>query len=190
MIIKFFEDKNAKPKELGIDKTTKELIILKKGRFGPYLQCAKKMKSLPPGITEKNITESIASEIIKMPYEIGKHPNTNEPITKDIGRYGPYIKCASKNRTITNPDNILDLTLERAIELINQDASTTAILKELGEDAGKKIIIKNGRYGIYVTNGKVNVTLPKDKDYNTLDLTTAISMIKNKKTKKKKFKRK
>ena len=125
-----------------------------------------------------------------MPYEIGKHPNTNEPITKDIGRYGPYIKCASKNRTVTNPDNILDLTLERAIELINQDASTTAILKELGEDAGKKIIIKNGRYGIYVTNGKVNVTLPKDKDYNTLDLTTAISMIKNKKTKKKKFKRK
>ena len=52
------------------------------------------------------------------------------------------------------------------------------------------IIVKNGRYGIYVTNGKVNVTLPKDNDYNTLDLDTAINMIKNKKPKKKYFKSK
>ena len=89
-----------------------------------------------------------------------------------------------------SPDNILNLSLDRAAELINQGASATAVLKELGEHNGKKIIIKNGRYGIYVTNGKVNVTLPKENDYNTLDLDTAINMIKNKKPKKKKFKRK
>ena len=190
MIKKIFKDKNAKPTELGINKTTKEPIVLKKGRFGPYLQCGKKMKSIPPGINENNITESIAEDVINMPYEIGKHPETNEPILKDIGRYGPYIKCGSKNRKVSDPDNILNLKLDRAIELINQDASATAVLKELGEYDGKKIIVKNGRYGIYVTNGKVNVTLPKDNDYNTLDLDTAVDMIKNKKPKKKNFKRK
>jgi len=148
------------------------------------------MKSIPPGINESNITESIAEDVINMPYEIGKHPETNEPIIKDIGRYGPYIKCGSKNRKVSDPDNILNLSLDRAAELINQDVSATAVLKELGEYDGKKIIVKNGRYGIYVTNGKVNVTLPKDNDYNTLDLDTAVNMIKNKKPKKKFFKRK
>jgi len=148
------------------------------------------MKSLPPGINENNITELIASQVINMPSELGKHPKSNDLIIKDIGRYGPYIKCGTKNRKISDPDNILDITLERSIELINQDTSAAAVLKELGEHDGKKIIVKNGRYGIYVTNGKVNVTLPKDNDYNTLDLNTAISMIKNKKPTKKRFKRK
>ena len=189
MIKKIFKDKNAKPTELGINKTTKEPIVLKKGRFGPYLQSGKKMKSIPPGINESNITESIAEDVINMPCEIGKHPETNEPILKDIGRYGPYIKCGSKNRKVSEPDNILNLNLDRAVELLNQNASATAVLKELGEHGGKKIIVKNGRYGIYVTNGKINVTLPKDNDYNTLDLDTAVNMIKNKKPKKK-FKRK
>ena len=122
--------------------------------------------------------------------ELGIPAGENKQIVASIGRYGPYIKCGSKNRKISEPDNILSLTIDRAIELINQDASATAVLKELGEHDGKKIIVKNGRYGIYVTNGKINVTLPKDNDYNILDLDTAINMIKNKKPKKKIFKRK
>ena len=101
MIINFLKNKNAEPTALGINKTTKEPIVLKKGRFGPYLQCGKKMKSIPPGINENNITESIAEDVINMPYEIGKHPETNDPIMKDIGRYGPDIKCGSKNRKIS-----------------------------------------------------------------------------------------
>ena len=125
-----------------------------------------------------------------MPFEMGKDSQSNELIIKDIGRYGPYIKCGSNNRKVDHPDNILDITLERAIELLEKDISTTSILKELGEYNGKQICIKNGKYGIYVTNGKVNVTLPKDNDYNLLDLNTAIDMIKNKKSKKKFFKRK
>ena len=64
-----------------------------------------------------------------------------------------------------------------------------ATLKDLGKHEDMNILVKQGRYGIYVTNGKVNVTLPKDKDYNTLDLNTALTLIKNKKPKKK-FKRK
>ena len=148
------------------------------------------MKSLPPGISEENITGDIAVKIIAMPSKIGIDTNSNEPIIKDIGRYGPYIKCGSKNSKITAPDNILDITLDKAIELLEKGSSGPSILKDLGKHDGNKIVIKNGRYGMYVTNGKVNVTLPKNDDYNNLDLNTAIDMIKNKKTTKRKFKRK
>lgn len=190
MIIEMLQNKNEKPTNLAIDPQTKEPIILKKGRFGPYLQVNQKMKSLPPGITEDNITEEIAIKIISMPAEIGLDNKTNFPVIKDIGRYGPYIKCGSKNRKISHSDNILDITLKRALELLATDINDTAVLKELGEHEGKKIIIKNGRYGIYVTNGKVNVTIPKEDDYNKLELETAIHLIKNKKPKKKFYKRK
>ena len=189
MINQFFKDKNAAPTEFGKDNNTGETILLKKGRFGPYLQSGKKMKSLPPGVKETDITSEMAAAIVAMPCEIGTNPKSDDPIIKDIGRYGPYIKCGSQNRSISAPLDILNITLEQAIDLLEQDKKGPSVLKDLGEEEGQKIVIKNGRYGIYVTNGKVNVTLPKDQDYNTLDLNTALTLIKNKKPKKK-FKRK
>ena len=181
--------KNAEPSEFGKDISSGETIFLKNGRYGPYIQCDKKMKSLPPGITTENLTNEIAQEVISMPKKIGIEPKSKKPITKDIGRYGPYIRCGSATRKISGQDNILNLTEERAIELLESNKSNSEVLKELGEHEDKEILVKNGRYGIYVTNGKVNVTLPKDLNYENLDLNTAIDMIKNKK-KKKFFKRK
>ena len=183
-IQKLLSDKNAAPSEFGKDEKTGETILLKKGRFGPYLQLGKKMKSLPPGISKDNLTDKIAADIISLPSEIGKDTTNNVPIIKDIGKYGPYLKCGKKTKTISSPDDILTLTLERANEIIN--TATTDILKELSED----VVIKNGRYGIYVTNGKVNVTIPKSLNYEELDLATALDMISKKKPRKKFFKRK
>ena len=74
---------------------------------------------------------------------------------------------------------------DRAIELFATSAKQSNILKELGQDNEMDIVVKDGRYGIYVTNGKVNVTLPKDLDYNSLDLNTALDLISKKKPKKK-----
>ena len=189
-IKEYFNNKKAGPKEIGIDKNTNNPILLKKGKFGSYLQLDKKMKSFPPGITEENITKEIAAQIIEMPKEIGINPINNEKIIKDIGRYGPYLKCGGKNCTITKTDNVLNITVERAIELLSQSKKESSILKTLGEHESHTIVVKDGRYGMYVTNGKVNVTLPKDIDYNELNLNTAIDMIKNKKLKKKFYKRK
>ena len=189
-IKEYFDNKKAGPKEMGIDKKSNNPILLKKGRFGPYIQLDKKMKSFPPGITEENITKEIAAKIIEMPKEIGVNPKNNEKIIKDIGRYGPYLKCGGKNCTITKTDDVLNITVERAIELLSQSKKESSILKTLGEHEKNTIVVKDGRYGTYVTNGKVNVTLPKDIDYNELNLDTAIDMIKNKKPKKKFYKRK
>ena len=148
------------------------------------------MKSFPPGITEGNLTPAIAEQIIALPTEIGLHPDNQQPIIKDIGRYGPYLKCGTTNRKISNPDNILDITIERAVELFSENPSQTAILKELGKNNNQDILVKDGRYGIYVTNGKINVTLPKGMDYHSLDLNTAIGLIDQKAKKKKTYKRK
>ena len=185
LINQFFKNKNAEPTQLGTNGATKEPIVLKKGRFGPYLQCGKKMKSLPPGITEDNITDKIALEVVSMPSEIGINEKLNEPILKDIGRYGPYIKCGKINRSIVAPLDVLNITLDQAMELLSKETKGPSVLKELGEYEGNNIVIKSGRYGIYVTNGKVNVTLPKNEDYNVLELKVAIELIKNKKPKKK-----
>ena len=183
-IKKMLSDKNAAPEVLTKDQQSGEDIVLKKGRFGPYLQCGKKMKSLPPGINEDSLTSDIAQQVMLLPMEIGIDTKSNEPILKDIGRYGPYLKCGKNNRKISAPDDILTITLERAIELFASDPKQGGILKTLGQSDDLDIVVKDGRYGIYVTNGKVNVTLPKDIDYNTLELSTALEMIKNKKPKK------
>ena len=178
-------NKNAAPEVLAVNEETGDEVVLKKGRFGPYLKSGDKMKSLPPGVTEETLTPDIALATIAMPVEIGIDKNTNLPIMKDIGRYGPYLKCGKNNRKISPPDDVLTITLDRAIELFATSAKQSNILKELGQDNEMDIVVKDGRYGIYVTNGKVNVTLPKDLDYNTLDLNTALDLISKKKPKKK-----
>ena len=188
-IDKMISAKNAEPTAFGSDINGEE-ILLKNGRYGPYLQCGNKMKSLPPGVTDSNLTEDIAKEIVSMPREIGIDKDNKKPIIKDIGRYGPYIKCGSTSRKVEGKDNILNITEERAIELLSTKQSNTQVLREIGEHNELNIVVKNGRYGIYVTNGKVNVTLPKDLNYEDLNLETAVDMISKKKTKKKFFKRK
>jgi len=185
MIEKMLIDKNTAPEVLSKDKESGEDIVFKKGRFGPYLQCGKKMKSLPPGITEDNLTPAIAEKIVALPTDIGMHPENQNPVIKDIGRYGPYLKNNGKNQKVSLPDDILNLTLDRAVEILASKGKQNSVLRELGEHDGNVVVVKDGRYGIYITNGKVNVTLPKDIDYTSLDLATAIDSIKNKKSKRK-----
>ena len=185
MIEKMLVDKNTAPEVLSKDKESGEDIVFKKGRFGPYLQCGKKMKSLPPGITEDNLTPDIAEKIVALPTDIGMHPENQKPVIKDIGRYGPYLKNDGKNQKVSLPDDILNLTLDRAVEILASKGKQNSVLRELGEHDGNVVVVKDGRYGIYITNGKVNVTLPKDIDYTSLDLATAVDLIKNKKSKKK-----
>ena len=143
------------------------------------------MKSLPPGVTEENLNPEIAQKIIALPTEIGLHPENKKPVIKDIGRYGPYLKNDGKNQKVSLPDDLLNLTLERAVEILASKGKANSILKEIGEHDGRKIVVKDGRYGIYITNGKVNVTLPRDMDYTSLTLEVAIDLINKKLAKKK-----
>ena len=175
---------------------TDKPIFLRDGRFGPYVQCEKKMKSLPPEMTLNDVTEKIALDLLALPFEIGKDPDSGDKITKDIGRYGPYLRCGKKSSSIPKDDNIFNINLERAIEILSQakNKSATAVIKVMGKmpDSEENIELKNGRYGPYVTNGKINATIPKGENIESLKLERAIELILEKKAKgpSKRFKRK
>ena len=108
-------------------------------------------------------------------------------VCKHCGDVIMYCKCYED--VIKSIESEKKNLLERAIELLANNPGKTAVLKELGQSNNMDIVIKDGRYGIYVTNGKVNVTLPKGMDYNTLDLNTALDLISKKKKKKRFYKR-
>ena len=146
----------------------------------------------------EEITPNIAKGIISLPKELGKHPESDDIIKADTGRYGPYIRCGKTSRSVNAPDSILELSLERAVEILSVDAkkSSPRVIKELGLDPTTKatIEIKDGRYGAYVTNGKINATLPKTTLADDITLEIAIQLIADKKakgpTRKKGFQRK
>tara|TARA_B100001029_G_C15060375_1_gene457903 strand:- start:1429 stop:3933 length:2505 start_codon:yes stop_codon:yes gene_type:complete len=186
------------PKEICTHPITNEPVYLKEGRFGPYIQSGDKMKSLLQGMQLDEVNPEIALQIINFPLDLGKHPDSGETIKSDIGRYGPYIRCGKISRSIADPDNILNLSLERAIEIISSTPQKQGpkVIKTLGTDSKSKtdIEIKDGRYGAYITDGKINVTIPKGTAVEDVTLENAIQLIADKKakgpTKRKRFKRK
>ena len=175
------------PKELCSHPQSGDPVLLKDGRFGPYIQCGDKMKSLLPGMQPEEVTPNIALGIIGLPKDLGKHPESGDIIKSDIGRYGPYIRSGKTTRSVIPPDNILDLTLERAVEILAAEGKKSGqrVIKELGIDPETQsaIEIKDGRYGAYVTNGKINATLPKATPPDDITLEAALQLIAEKKAK-------
>ena len=189
-IQELLNQKTAPQESLGKFPKTNDDIFLKNGRFGPYIQMGKKMKSLPPGLKQEEMTLELAIKIISLPKNIGNMKDSNEPILVDIGRYGPYVRSGKNTRSINKDINMLEINLEQAIELLlSKKTGGLSIIKELGQDSLKNdIVIKNGRYGKFITNGKVNAPMPKNSTEETLSLEEAIKILSTRKPKK--FKRK
>jgi len=144
-----------------------------------------KMKSLPPDLNEEDINLDLAIQIISLPKNLGCMANSEEPIMVDIGRYGPYIKSGKTFKSIPKSFNLLSITLEEAIELLSSKTTSSSILKTLGQDDTKNdIVIKNGRYGKFITNGKVNAPLPKGITEDEMQLNEAIKILSTRKPKK------
>ena len=128
-------NKNAAPEVLAKDEKSGDDIVLKKGRFGPYLQCGKKMKSLPPNLTEEDINLENAIKIISLPKDIGKMANSDDPILVDIGRYGPYVKAGKISRSISKDK---DSEYSRHISWVTKD--NLLITKEHSFDKENKLL--------------------------------------------------
>ena len=175
------------PTELCSHPDSGEPVLFKDGRFGPYIQCGDKMKSLLPGMTQAEVTPEIALKLIALPKDLGKHPESGDMVKSDIGRYGPYIRCGKTTRSVIAPDSILDLSLNRAVEIlaIEKTKAGARVIKELGIDPKTQmaIEIKDGRYGAYVTDGKINATLPKETTSDEVTLDIALQLIADKKAK-------
>jgi DNA topoisomerase-1 len=162
--------------------TNGENILLKIGRYGPYveLEKSKKRKSVLKSIGVENITQEIAIDLLSLPKKLGSHPETGEDVLADFGPYGPYVKCGKINASMKSDDNPLTITLENAIKLI-KDRKLKFEPKILGEHPKTKneISIKRGRFGPYVTDGKKNASL-KGYVVDEVTLDQAVQLINEK----------
>jgi DNA topoisomerase-1 len=166
----------ALARELGKDPTTGKPVTVRMGRFGPFVQIGTKddeekprFAGLRPGQKMDAINLATAMELFKLPRTLGQTAD-GETITTNVGRFGPYVKFGSKYVSLKEFDPY-DVTLEQALATIKakQEADANRTITDFGTD-GDGIQVLNGRYGPYVTNGKKNAKIPKDREPKTLTL--------------------
>lgn len=172
------------PKTMGVDPESGKTIFMKSGRFGIYLQLGDgesdkkpKQKSLLPGMQPADVSLDIAVEILSLPRTLGNHPESGEPVLADLGRYGPYVRSGDKSRSLPAGEDLLNLQLAKAVELLaQQNRQGTELLQTLGKHPGTDVdvVIKSGRYGPYITDGTTNVSLKKGEDAATVTLDMAV----------------
>ena len=162
---------------------------MKAGRFGPYIQLGEqkdyaegekpKRAGIPKGTSPGDIELELALKLLSLPREIGKHPETGEPITAGIGRFGPFVQHEKTYASLEAGDEVFDIGLNRAVTLIAEKVAKGPSGRRFGADPGKPlgdhptlgaVAVKNGRYGAYVTAGGVNATIPSDKTPDTITL--------------------
>ena len=186
-------EKGSGPRELGVDSATNQQVYVKAGRFGPYVQLGEgdgkvkpKMKSLLSGMEMESVTFEQAMQLLTLPRSLGTCPETNEEVFADFGRYGPYIKRGSDTRSLQDHQEVFSIDLEAALVKLKEEkrsrrARGPTVLKELGEDPVEKepVRILSGPYGPYVKRGKTNAPIPKDREPESLDLDTALALIRD-----------
>jgi len=179
-------------RSLGVDPVTGHEIVVKEGRYGPYVteilpdsepaaesdgngkkKAAKpkpRTSSLLKSMSADSVTLEDALKLLSLPRLVGVDPESGEEITAQNGRYGPYLKKGSDSRSLANEEQLFTITLDEALELYKQPkqrgrrtAAATPPLRELGKDpvTGKQMVIKDGRFGPYVTDGETNASLRK-----------------------------
>lgn len=179
------------PRELGRDPITGLTIWLKKGPYGLYVQLGDDVKgekpkraSLPKGSTVDALTLERALELLALPRDVGKHPETAQMIVAGLGRFGPYLLHDGKYTSIPAGDDVYTIGINRAVDIIASKAQKGGgrgpeVLKNLGAhpDGGGEIQILSGKYGPYVKFGKINATLPKGSEPEEITVEEAVKLI-------------
>ncbi|ORB35284.1 type I DNA topoisomerase [Mycobacterium persicum] len=183
---------------LGVDPVTGHEIVAKDGRYGPYVtevlpepaaesgEPAKKAKkstavkprtgSLLRSMDLQTVTLEDALKLLSLPRVVGVDPESGEEITAQNGRYGPYLKRGKDSRSLATEDQIFTITLDEALKIYAQpkrpgrQSASAPPLRELGNDpaSGNPMVIKDGRFGPYVTDGETNASLRKGDDVATI----------------------
>ena len=166
---------------LGTDPENGDPVYLKDGKYGLYVQLgdSKTRKSIPKSMLSDPIDLNVALQLLSLPKTLGNHPETGEPVTADFGRYGPYIKSGTTNAKLFPPLSPLTVTLDEALSLLAKKKKGSVELKTVGThpETGEALILKDGRYGPYITDGKVNASIPKESNPDTLSLEEATELI-------------
>ncbi|MES2121027.1 MAG: type I DNA topoisomerase [Pseudomonadota bacterium] len=169
------------PTELG------EGILLKSGRFGPYVERGEKRASIPKDLPLEDVNQEVAERLLSLPREIGPHPETGQMITASIGRYGPYLAHDGKYAKLSSTAEVFETGMNAAVAKL-ADAASGAGRRQGGSrepiavlgkhpGSGGDIKVMAGRYGPYVTDGTTNATLPKGSKPEDVTLDEAVRLI-------------
>ncbi len=204
---------------LGTDPATGREIVVKAGRFGPYVtevieeppapqptaddgekprkRAAKKASGPKPrtaslfkDMSPDTVSLDQALQLLSLPRVVGVDPASGEEITAQNGRYGPYLKRGTDSRSLASEDQIFGITLDEALAIYAQPKrgrgrTSAPPLRELGQDPASErpVVVKEGRFGPYVTDGEVNATLRKDDDPATITPERAFELLADKRAK-------
>lgn len=159
-------------------------VFAKNGRYGPYVQWGDP-DNLPPGLAKpkmsslfstmslEHITLEDAKQLLQLPRELGVDPADGEVISAANGRYGPYVVKGKDFRSIDSEEQLLTITLDEAIKIYElpkvfrrggaRNMAAAGPLREFGDDpvSGRKVVAKDGRFGVYVTDGETNASIGK-----------------------------
>ena len=159
-------------------------MFAKNGRYGPYVQWGTP-DQLPPGLDKpkmaslfktmvfERVTLDEAKELLQLPRTLGVDPNDGQPILANNGRYGPYVQKGKDFRNIAGEEQLLTITLDEAVQIFSQpkvfrrgggaNLAAKGPLREFGTDpvSGKAVVAKDGKFGVYVTDGDTNASLSK-----------------------------
>jgi DNA topoisomerase-1 len=174
---------------LGTDPASGKSVSVKKGPYGFYIQLGDaeggekpKRVAIPRGLKPADITLDTALGLLSLPRTIGTHPETGEPISAGLGRFGPYIKHGSAYVSLAADDDVLTIGLNRAVSLL-AEAKTGArrgpqLLRAIGpHPEGGTVGVYRGRYGPYVSHEGVHASLPKGADPDNFPLDAAVELL-------------
>ncbi len=170
-------------RELGADPDTGEQVVAKTGRYGPYVAAGERTASLFKDMSLDTVTLADALRLLGLPRVIGAADG--EDIVAHNGRYGPYVKKGTETRSLATEDQLLTVTLDEALALLAQPKtrgrreSTAAPLRELGADpvSAAPILVREGRFGPYVTDGETNASLRKGDAVETVTVERAAELL-------------
>jgi DNA topoisomerase-1 len=153
-------------RELGATADGRE-VTAKSGRYGPYVSDGEKSASLFKSMSLDTITLAEAEQLLTLPRVLGQLEG--DDVTAQNGRYGPYIKKGTDSRSISTEEQLFTITIEEAAAILAQpkqrgrQSAAAPPLRELGNDSvsGKPMVVKDGRFGPYVTDGETNASLRK-----------------------------
>ena len=193
-------------KVLGEDPATGLEVTLRGGRYGPYLQLGEQIKppkpkrgekkpevekpkraGIPKGVSPDDVDLEKALGLLSLPREVGLSPEDGEPIIAGIGRFGSYVKHGKIYANLEEGDDVLTIGLNRAVTLIAEKKANPKKGRRFGADPGKvlgehpdqggPVVVKNGRYGPYVSHNGINATITGDRTPETITLTEAVVLL-------------
>ena len=192
------------PRTIGVDPATGQNVYVMNGRYGAYVQLGEtpevsqkskgkgqksqpvekpKRSSLQAGMTESGITLEEALKLLSLPRVVGLHPDDNEPITTNYGRFGPYVKHGDEFRSLESEDDVFNISFVAALALIRapkqsrrRPSAQKKVLRELTKDTTTLKVLA-GRYGPYVTDGALNASIPRGTLPENLTFEQAVNLL-------------